>query len=242
MADPLDGALHGRSAVVTGASRGIGRAIATQLAAAGVRVVMTARSAAELARAAEEVRGHAIAADVSSPTAVGRLVEEAGTVLGGAPDFVVNSAGSFLLRPIVATEPAELEAQVAVNLVAPFLVARAFLPRMLERGSGHVLSVGSVAGRVAMAGNGAYSAAKYGLRGFHEVLAEELRGTGVRATLVEPAATDTPLWDALDPDSRNDLPSRGAMLRPDDVARAAVFALAQPDGVELSLVTLRSTR
>jgi NADP-dependent 3-hydroxy acid dehydrogenase YdfG len=93
-----------------------------------------------------------------------------------------------------------------------------------------------------MAGNGAYGASKFGLRGLHQVLAEEVRGTGVRATLVEPSATDTPLWDPLDPDSRADLPSRSSMLSPDDIARAVVFALVQPAEVELSLLAIRSAR
>ena len=113
---------------------------------------------------------------------------------------------------------------------------------MLERGSGHVVSIGSVAGRVAFPGNGAYGASKFGLRGLHAVLAEEVGGTGVRATLIEPAATDTPLWDPLDPDARGDLPSRAAMLRPEDVARAVVYALAQPAGVEVSTLALRASR
>jgi NADP-dependent 3-hydroxy acid dehydrogenase YdfG len=117
---------------------------------------------------------------------------------------------------------------------------RAFLPRMLRRGSGHVVHVGSVAGRVAFPENGAYSASKFGLRGLHEVLLQEIRGTGVRATLVEPAATDTPLWDAIDPDSRDDLPSRAAMLHPGDVARAVLFALAQPPHVRIPTIAIEA--
>jgi NADP-dependent 3-hydroxy acid dehydrogenase YdfG len=72
-------------------------------------------------------------------------------------------------------------------------------------------------------------------------VAEEIRGSGVRATLIEPSATDTPLWNALDPDSREDLPSRSAMLRPEDVARVLLFAAAQPKGVEISLLAVRPT-
>ncbi|MDH3424228.1 MAG: SDR family NAD(P)-dependent oxidoreductase, partial [Gemmatimonadota bacterium] len=105
------------------------------------------------------------------------------------------------------------------------------LPGMLERGSGTVVSIGSVAGRKAFPGNAAYSASKYGLRGLHEVLVEELRGTGVRATLVEPAATDTELWDPLDPEQNPELPSRTDMLRPEDVADAVLFAVTRPEGV-----------
>ena len=233
--------LAGRTALVAGASSGIGLAIARQLAGAGAWVGMVARSEARLREAAEAVGGHALPADASVPAAVHSLAAYLDEVLGGAPDLLVSSVGSFTLAPLAETEPADFDAQIDGNLRAPFLLIRAFLPRMLERGSGHVLSVGSVAGRVPLPGNAAYGAAKYGLRGLHEVLAEEVRGRGVRVTLLEPAATDTPLWDPLDPDRRPDLPGRDQMLRAEDVARAALFALTQPPGVEISLLALRAT-
>jgi NADP-dependent 3-hydroxy acid dehydrogenase YdfG len=238
----LEEGLRGRTALVTGASRGIGLEIARLLAGAGVRVAMAARGAAPLAAAAAEIGGRAFPADVSASASTAALAAAPAEWLGGAPDFVVNAAGSFSIAPLAETDPEEFDRQIEMNLRAPFLVTRAFLPAMLARGSGHLLSIGSVAGRVAFPGNGAYGAAKFGLRGLHEVLAEEVRGSGVRATLVEPAATDTALWDALDPDNRTDLPPRAAMLRPADVARAAVFALAQPEGVEISLLSIRSGR
>jgi NAD(P)-dependent dehydrogenase (short-subunit alcohol dehydrogenase family) len=234
--------LGGRTALITGASRGIGRSIARVLAGAGAWVGLVARGEEELARAAAEVGGHAIPADVSSPAAVHSLTEYLDELLGGSPDFVVNSAGAFSLGSLAETDPASFDRHLAVNLRAPFLLIRAFLPRMLERGSGHIVSIGSVAGRIALPGNGAYGASKFGLRGLHAVLAEEVRGTGVRATLIEPAATDTSLWDPLDPDARDDLPSRASMLHSDDVARAVLFALAQPAGVEVSSIALRSSR
>ncbi|HUE95696.1 MAG TPA: SDR family oxidoreductase, partial [Longimicrobiaceae bacterium] len=153
---------------------------------------------------------------------------------------IVNSAGAFTLAPFTETDPHDFDAQLGANLRGPFLVTRAFLPAMLERGSGHIVNIGSIAGRLAMPGNAAYSASKFGLRGLHEVLAAELRGTGVRATLIEPAATDTPLWDAVNPDARDDLPSRSQMLGPDDVARAILFALEQPGSVEVSHLAVQA--
>src|SRR5690606_29080118 len=119
-----------------------------------------------------------------------------------------------------------------------FLVIRALLPAMRERGEGLIVNVGSVAGRRALAGNGAYGASKFGLRGLHEVLVEEIRGTGVRATLVEPAATDTPLWDPLDPDTDPNLPGRADMLRPEDVAEAVVFVATRPPQVRIPLLQI----
>lgn len=231
--------LSGTRALVTGASKGIGLATARLLAASGAWVGMVARTKDVLEDAAADVGGHPFAVDVSEADAVARLADRYGEAAGGPPDVVVCAAGAFSLAPVAETDPADLERQIAANLVAPFLVVRAFLPGMLERRAGHLVNIGSVAGRVPLPGNGAYSASKYGLRGLHEVLSEEVRGTGVRATLIEPSATDTALWDPLDPDGRPDLPSRVDMLRPEDVARAVLFAVAQPAGVELSHVAIR---
>ncbi|HEX7242528.1 MAG TPA: SDR family oxidoreductase, partial [Longimicrobiaceae bacterium] len=219
MSEPL----QGKTALVTGASRGIGLAVARELVRQGAWVGMVARTRGDLDRAAAEVGGHAIAADVTSPASVHGLSGYVTELLGDAPDLLVNSAGTFALAPLAGTDPETFDRQLAVNLRGPFLLIRAFLPLMLQRRSGHVVNLGSVAGRVAFPENGAYSASKFGLRGMHEVLAQEIRGSGVRATLVEPGATDTPLWDPVDPDARADLPSRAQMLSPDDVARAVVF-------------------
>lgn len=232
--------LRGKTALVTGASSGIGLAVARELSAAGAWVGLVARQPEPLARAAAEVGGHAIPADVGTPEGVHTLATYLGELLGDAPDLVVAAAGAFSLAPLHEADPAEFDRLVAANLRGPFLLIRAFLPAMLRRGHGHVVSIGSVAGRVAFPRNGAYAASKYGLRGLHEVLLQEVRGTGVRATLVEPAATDTPLWDPFDPDAREDLPSRAAMLRPEDVARAVVFAAAQPPGVQIPTIAVEA--
>jgi NAD(P)-dependent dehydrogenase (short-subunit alcohol dehydrogenase family) len=206
-------------------------------------VGMVARGADALNAAAAQCGGHAIPADVSSPEAVHTLAAYVSELLGGeAPDLVVNAAGAFALAPLATTDPAAFDLQLAANLRAPFLVTRAFLPHMLRRGAGHLVNIGSVAGRTAFPENGAYSASKFGLRGLHEVLLQEVRGTGVRATLIEPSATDTPLWDAVDPDSRADLPDRSAMMRPEDVARVVLFAAEQPRHIQIPFVAVEAAR
>lgn len=247
--------LRGRLALVTGASRGIGRAVALALAAEGARVQALARSAdalADLARTAAAGNGatgnrteveasagegsgdvHPVVCDLTDDTSVWTTLDELTEAAGRPPDIVVNSAGVFGIAPLAEETVKSFDAQLAVNLRAPFLVIRTLLPAMLERGEGTIVNIGSVAGRKAFPENGAYSASKFGLRGLHEVLVEELRGSGVRATLVEPAATDTGLWDPLEPDESPGLPSREEMLTVGDVAGAVIFAVTRPHGVTL---------
>lgn len=231
---PLDGC----SALVTGASRGIGRATARKLSRAGARVFLLARSREALDELARETGGTVLVADVSDDASVVRAADELHERLSGPPDVVVSAAGVFSLSPFVETEPAEVERSLEVNLMGTFRILRQLLPGMVERGSGRIVNVGSVAGRKALPGNAAYSASKYGLRGMHEVLVEELRGTGVVATLLEPSATDTSLWDPLEPDRAPDLPDRAQMLSPESVAEAVVFVVSRPPEVQIPLLQI----
>lgn len=214
--------LAGRLAVVTGGSRGIGLATAQALAAQGATVVRLARTLSSSSGGFHDIR-----CDLSDTaqvvTATTRLLGE-----WGVPQILVNNAGGFLLRPFEETEPAEFERQLTLNLRAPFLIAQGLLPAMRAAGSGTVVTVGSVADHVAFPGNAAYAATKYGLRGLHETLAAEYRGTGLRFTLVSPGPTDTAAWDSLDPDRREGFTPRAEMLRPEDVADAIVFAVTRP--------------
>lgn len=236
MARPLDG----RTALVAGASRGIGAAVARRLADAGARTVLVARSTDALEKLAEELGGRSLPADLtdadSVSSAIGRLREEGGEV----PDLVVNAAGVFDLDRLTDTSLETFDRNVEVNLRGAFVLLRAVVPPMLERGSGQIVQIGSVAGRKPLPGNAAYSASKYGVRGMHEVLLEEIRGTGVRATLVEPAAVDTGIWDDLRPDERDDLPSRAQMLRPDDVAEAVLFVATRPPDVQIPMLPIEA--
>lgn len=234
-------ALAGRRALVTGASSGIGFAISGALVRAGAAVWLVARGEDRLRKAAATVGGRALPADVADADAVERLRERLAVEAGGSPDIVVSAAGAFALAPVAQMPLEALDRMLAVNLRAPFLLARAFLPAMLARGSGHLVTIGSIAGRVAFPHNGAYSATKFGVRGLHAVLDTELRGSGVRATLVEPAATDTPLWDAVYPTRHPGVPPRAAMLAPAAVADAVVFALTRPPEVDVRTILLERT-
>ncbi len=236
------GALAGRTALVTGASRGIGLATARALAASGARVALLARTADALHAAAGAIGDDALAVpcDVRDARAVDAALEQVRATFGGAPDVLVNNAGAFTLAAVAETAPDAFAAALEANLVAPFRIVRALLPEMLARGRGHVVTVGSIADRHAFPENGAYAASKFGLRGLHEVLRGELRGTGVRASLVSPGPVDTPLWDAIGPDDRPGFTPRAQMLSADAVARAILFVVTAPD--EMNVDELRLTR
>jgi NAD(P)-dependent dehydrogenase (short-subunit alcohol dehydrogenase family) len=217
-------ALAGRVALVTGASRGIGAATAEALRAAGARVVRVARALPP----GDDFLD--LPADLTDPAQVEALAERVrGDV--GPPDLVVSNAGGFLLRPLEQTTMADFDAQVAINLRAAFAVARAFLPMLRDAGRGTFITVGSVADHVGFPENAAYAASKYGLRGLHETLLAEFRGTGVRLTLISPGPTDTDIWAPFDPDRREGFPRRAEMLRPADVADAVLFIATRPPHV-----------
>lgn len=232
-------ALDGRLALVTGASRGIGLACASALVHAGARVVMLARGREALEAAAAHLGSAAVPlpCDVADPTAVDRALARLDAE-AGAPDILVNNAGRFVVAPAGDTTPAEFSAVVTTNLVAPFAIVHALLPGMRRRGTGHVVTIGSVADRTIFPGNAAYSASKFGLRALHEVLHAELRGTGIRTTLVSPSAVDTALWDQVDPDRNPAFPPRAAMLRADAVAAAVLYAVTAPPEVNVDELRL----
>jgi NADP-dependent 3-hydroxy acid dehydrogenase YdfG len=234
------GTLSGRTALVSGASRGIGLAVARVFASAGARVVMIARGSEALEAAANAIGAHAIpmVCDAADADAVQRVAADVPKLLGSAPDILVNNAGVFDLARIADTSPDVFERALAVNLVAPFLLIRALLPAMRARGSGHVISIGSIADRATFPENGAYAASKYGLRALHQVLRAEVQGSGVRVTLVSPGPVNTSIWDAVDPDSRPGFTPRAQMLAPESVADAVLYAATQPASVNVDELRL----
>ncbi len=236
-------ALAGRRALVTGASRGIGRAIATALADAGAAVHLLARTPRDLDEAVRAIgplaTGHQC--DVTRASDVHGTVDALLASGAGAPDILVNNAGLFPLGALDVMSVEEFERTIEANLIAPFRLLRALLPHLRTQGSGHVVTIGSVADRAIFPGNGAYAASKFGARALHETLRTELRGTGIRATLVSPAATDTPIWDAVDPDNTPGFPKRAEMLRATDVADAVVWAVTRKARVNVDELRLSAS-
>jgi NADP-dependent 3-hydroxy acid dehydrogenase YdfG len=236
-----DGVLAGRWIVVTGASRGIGAELARRLAADGARLALIARSRDALTTLADELGAEPVVCDVGDATQIARAAERIETLAGGAPDVVVNNAGIFSIAAAHKTSVEQFRRTLDVNLVAPFALVHAFLPGMRARGSGHLVTLGSVADRNIFAGNAAYSASKYGLRAMHEVLRAELRGTGVRASLVSPGPVNTGIWDPIDPDSRPGFTPRAQMLRAADVAEAIRWVIAAPAAVNVDELRFSSS-
>jgi NADP-dependent 3-hydroxy acid dehydrogenase YdfG len=232
---PAGAPLSGRTALVTGASRGIGLAVSRALASAGARLFLLARSREALESLAFELGGgaEAYACDLADAPALSRTVSGVLAAAGGQVDILVSNAGIFPLAPIADTSPSTFEQTLTANLTAPYRLLHALLPGMRAQRSGHVVTIGSVADRRIFGGNGAYSASKFGARALHEVLREECVGSGIRTTLVSPAATDTPIWDPVDPDNTPGFPPRASMLLAADVADAVLWAVTRPPHVNV---------
>jgi NAD(P)-dependent dehydrogenase (short-subunit alcohol dehydrogenase family) len=224
--------LAGQTIVVTGASRGIGSATATEAAHLGASVIRMARSTMPPLAGAVDI--HADLADPASrDAALNALISR-----HGLPDAVVSSAGTFAVAPLEQTDDAMVRQQLSVNLEGAFAVARHFLPLMRDRGHGTHVLIGSVADHRAFSGNAAYAASKFAVRGLHEVLCEEFRNTGVRCTLISPGPTDTSIWDPFDPDHRPGFTPRARMLRPADIAAAVIYALTVPRHVQVESIRM----
>ncbi|HVZ89542.1 MAG TPA: SDR family NAD(P)-dependent oxidoreductase [Polyangia bacterium] len=202
------GVLQGKVAVVTGASRGIGRAIATLLAGAGARVAGCARHALD----------DVVACDVTRPEDVDRFAAD---VLHrfGAPDIVVNNAGVVARARLEETPLESWAAVVDSNLKGTFLVTRAFLAAMRAKGGGRIVNIASISGRQGTAGLTAYCAAKHGVVGLTRALAEEVRSEGIAVNAVCPGSVDTDMLRVGMPGARPD-------MSPEDVANVVIYLCA----------------
>ncbi|HEX6491249.1 MAG TPA: 3-oxoacyl-[acyl-carrier-protein] reductase [Gaiellaceae bacterium] len=219
---PAFASLEGKTALVTGGSRGIGRAIALELARAGAAVTVGFRSGAEEAeRVAEEAGGRALQADVADPAEAARLVEEAGQL-----DILVNNAGLTRDGLIARMPDADWRDVLETNLSSAFYTCRAAARSMLKRRSGSIVNISSVVGLHGNPGQTNYSASKAGVIGFTKALARELGSRGVRANVVAPGYVATRLTDELPEDLRALMLTNtplGRLGEPEDIAGAVRF-------------------
>jgi 3-hydroxybutyrate dehydrogenase len=243
-----DDSLAGKRALVTGASRGIGRSTALALAAVGVDVALAARGADELAQVAAEVRALGrnavvITSDVTDAAQVRQMVDTAHTHLGGI-DILVNNAGSAHSAKFL-DHPDELwHRMLAMNLTSVYYVTKAVAPEMVERKWGRIVTVASIAGKVPSRYTAAYTASKHGVLGLMKAVALELATTGVTVNSVCPGYVDTPMTDAAvaniiartgmsEADARAFLTSTSPQHRlvsPEEVARIVVFLASAESG------------
>lgn len=225
-------------ALVTGATEGIGRAIAFALGRAGYRVGVCARTASRVESLVAELRTAGItaagrAADVSNPAQVHALVEAVGRELGPI-DTLVNNAGIALLKPFAELSLEDWDAIMATNLRSLYLVTREVLPGMRERKRGAIVNVASLAGKNAFAGGTAYVASKHAVLGFTRSLMLEVRKEGVRVLAVCPGSVDTALIR-----EQGVLPTNKVMLQPEDVAESVLGALRMPERALVSEIDIR---
>ncbi|MER3443416.1 MAG: short-chain dehydrogenase [Meiothermus sp.] len=227
--------MNGKVALVTGASEGIGKEIARQLVARGVRVGMLARSRDKLEAAAAELGEGALAlpGDVTRSADLEQAVARLEERFGGL-DYLVNNAGVGVFKPVHELSLEEWRRVLETNLTGPFLATRAAVPAMQRRGGGHVVNIGSLAGKNAFAGGSAYNASKFGLIGFSEAAMQDLRYLGIRVSTVLPGSVNTAFGG-----NRAEAEWK---IQPEDVAEAVLYVLQSNPRVMPGQLELRPSR
>jgi 3-oxoacyl-[acyl-carrier protein] reductase len=220
--------IKNKTAIVTGASRGIGLAIAKALAREGVRLGL-------LSRSKPGIGGEFVACDLTDlekiPGAVRQLVERLGTV-----DFLVNNAGIFLEKPVTEIQLADWERVLRVNVTAPFLITQEILPQMIVRRQGRIINIASTSSSQGYLHQSAYSASKHALLGFARSLAMEVKLHGIHVYNLCPGGVDTEFIKGTYLGER----LKGqAMINPEDIAEMAVFLLRQPENIDLAEIIVR---
>jgi NADP-dependent 3-hydroxy acid dehydrogenase YdfG len=243
LADGMSPDSSPKTAVITGASSGIGHATAHALHAAGYHVALLARRADRIQALADELGDGAIAiaADVTDRDSLVAAAQRVQDELGGA-DVLINNAGVMLLAPFTSEQRAEQRQMVEVNLLGAMTATEVFLDQLRD-GGGDLVNISSVAGRTARAGNAAYAATKWGMNGWSEALRQELQ-PDVRVIVVEPGAVATELVDHITDDKTKEAIEQfyeATSIRAEDIAEIIAFAISRPHSVSLNEILVRPT-
>jgi len=231
---------------VTGASSGIGEAAALACARAGAAVALAARRAERIEALAERIgkeggRALAVQTDVGEEEQARSFIERAHAELGRL-DVLVNNAGVMLLGPIAGAPTEEWRRMIHANIFGVLYCTHAALPLMGAQGSGHIINVSSVAGRIARAGSGVYNLTKFGVGAFSEALRQEVVPAGIRVTLIEPGAVATELPGHNRPEVLEQMAKAFQGVTPlasEDIAEAILYAIGQPANVSVNEVLVR---
>jgi 3-oxoacyl-[acyl-carrier protein] reductase len=235
----LDGVIAGKVALITGASRGIGFAIAHRLGRMRARVSICGRDQAKLEESASSLRGEgietlAVQADVKQGEQISSLVQKTHRELGPI-DILVNNAGIGLFGPFHEFGETEWDRVMDTNLKSVFLMCRAVAPEMIRRQTGHIINISSLAGKSSFANGAIYCASKWGLLGLSGSMAEDLRGYGIRVSAICPGSVATEFSGQSGKD-------RSKSLQPDDIAHAVAALVTQAAGSFISEVHIRPIR
>ena len=224
---------------MTGAGRGIGKAVALSLAQSGCRVILAARSREQLEEVQKEIRARGgealvVPTDLTRDEEIQRLIETAQT--WGAVDFLINNAGWGKRAPVIKGNVEDWDRTFGVNLRAPMILAKHLVPGMIAKGEGAVINIGSVSGKTGEANGAAYAASKFGLIGFTQSLYEEVHEHGIKVSVILPGFVDTPL---IPPNRQID---RSKMIQADDIAQAVYYVLTSPTTCCPVEITVRPQR
>jgi NADP-dependent 3-hydroxy acid dehydrogenase YdfG len=242
--------LQGKVCVVTGASSGIGEATARRLSEAGASVALGARRVDRLKSLVQEIEGRggkalAVPTDVGDEAQAKALIEDAANELGRL-DVLVNNAGVMLLGPIEGADTKEWRRMIDVNVLGLLYCTHAALPIMREQGSGHIVNVSSVAGRVARAGTGVYNATKWAVGAFSEALRQEALHSNVRVTVIEPGMVATELashnTNPMVVQAIEQMRDEIEPLTAEDIAESIHYAVTAPAHVSINEVLVRPTK
>ncbi len=234
--------LKNKVALATGASRGIGEAIALALAKAGAKLLLTARAETRLLRVAEQARQAQVevetfVADLHEETQIQKLIAHAANKFGRL-DLLINNAGLGYFRPVAEMTTAEWDEMFAINLRAVFLATREALPHLRQAGESFIVNVASLAGKNTFVNGGGYTATKWGLRALAQCLMLEERKHGVRVLTICPGSVATDFGSGAERLPRS---SQANIIQPEDVADAILAALQIPQRAMVSEIDIRPT-